>query len=110
MFREAGSTASSGGRPIDVPIPAYITGTLLVTRETFDRVGLFDTSLSHADDTAWFLRARTLGVDIALLPDVLLYRRLHGGNMSEARRGESFDEYLTLIKANLDLRRRTGSS
>jgi glycosyltransferase involved in cell wall biosynthesis len=109
MFREAGSTASSGGRPTDVPIPAYLTGTLLASRATFDRVGVFDTTLSHADDTSWFLRARTLGVGIELLPDVLLYRRLHDNNMSQSRRAESFDEYLRVIKSNLDLRRRSSS-
>ena len=109
MFRDDGNTTDSGGRPTDVPIPAYITGSLLATRETFDRVGLFETALSHADDTAWFLRARALGVDIVLLPDVLLQLRLHGSNMSQARRGESFDEYLRLIKATLDQRRRSGS-
>lgn len=110
MFREPGSTASSGGRPIDTPIPAYTSGTLLAAREIFDRVGVFDASLHHADDTSWFVRARTLGIDIALLPDVLLHRRLHDRNMSQARRGESFDEYLRMIKSNLDLRRRSSST
>lgn len=106
MFHEAGSAPTPGRRPDDVPVPAYISGSLMARRAAFDRVGLFDSALSHADDTSWFLRARTLGVDVALMPDVLLYRRLHDGNMSRARRSESFDEYLRVIKSNLDLRRR----
>jgi glycosyltransferase involved in cell wall biosynthesis len=54
----------------------------LVRREAFDVVGGFDESRSGADDLDWFLRARRRGVGIAILPEVLMRRRVHRQNAS----------------------------
>ena len=62
------------------PLPAYSTATLLARRRLFDRVGQFDPALPHGDSTEWFLRAAECGAVSELLPDVLLYRRLHKEN------------------------------
>lgn len=89
-------------------IPGYTTGTLLARRSLFDRVGPFDTRLSHAADTAWFMAARESGAVEELLDQPLMRRRLHGGNRSRTRAQRSREEYLALIKAKLD-RQRSGS-
>ncbi len=54
----------------------------LFRRETFERVGGFDETKPGADDTDWLLRARHRGVGIALLPEVLMRRRIHPGNLT----------------------------
>ena len=41
-----------------------------------------------------------------LLPDVLLYRRLHQTNLSRLRASNSRDQYLEVLKTALDRRRR----
>jgi glycosyltransferase involved in cell wall biosynthesis len=90
---------------ISKPLPGYATGTLLVRRGFFDAVGPFNTAIKHADDTDWFLRAEERGGLMELLPDVLLYRRLHTGNLSRLNAGNSRDQYLHMLKTALDRRR-----
>jgi glycosyltransferase involved in cell wall biosynthesis len=60
-------------------------GTLLVRREVFDEVGLFDTSYPAADDTDWFLRTKDLGVEVVTLDDPLQRYRIHDASMSARR-------------------------
>jgi glycosyltransferase involved in cell wall biosynthesis len=87
------------------PMPGYVTGTIAAKRLLFERIGLFDTSLGHTDKTEWFLRADASGAVKELLPDVLMYRRMHAGNRSRVLAARSRDEYLRLLKATLDRRR-----
>jgi glycosyltransferase involved in cell wall biosynthesis len=86
-------------------LPGYVTGTLLAARDCFNTVGHFNTSIKHADDTDWFLRANERGAVMKLLPDVLLYRRLHHTNLSRVRASYSRDQYLRVVKTALDRRR-----
>jgi len=67
--------------PLARPLGGYIVPTLLARRSAFDRFGTF-TSGGNTSDTAWFARAASLGARIEVLSDVLLHRRLHGGNLS----------------------------
>jgi glycosyltransferase involved in cell wall biosynthesis len=60
----------------------YLPGTLLVWRETLHRVGLFDEANPIASDSDWFLRAKDAGIAMAVLPEVLLERRIHRANQS----------------------------
>jgi glycosyltransferase involved in cell wall biosynthesis len=91
---------------ISKPLPGYSTGTLLARHALFESVGPFDVTIRHADDTDWFLRASEHGVAMELLPDVLLYRRLHQTNLSRLRASNSRDQYLRILKLRLDRRRR----
>jgi glycosyltransferase involved in cell wall biosynthesis len=95
------------GRPRGQPLPGFVAGTLLAKREVFDRVGPFDTSFKHADKTEWFLRADSRGAVREMLPDVLMFRRMHPDNVSRTLASNSRDEYFRLLKATLDRRRST---
>jgi glycosyltransferase involved in cell wall biosynthesis len=90
---------------ISKALPGYSTGTLLARRALFDTVGQFNPAIKHADDTEWFLRASEHGAAMELLPDVLLYRRLHQTNLSRLRASNSRDQYLQILKTALDRRR-----
>jgi glycosyltransferase involved in cell wall biosynthesis len=87
------------------PLPGYVTQTLMARRAVFEIVGCFDPSLRHGDDTDWFLRATDQGLPAELIPDVLVYRRLHHANLSRAA-AASREEYLRIVKMTLDRRRR----
>lgn len=91
---------------ISRPMAGYVSGTLIARRSLFDKVGKFDPNLSHGDSTEWFLRAGNEGAVGELLPEVLMYRRLHSGNRSRLRASQSKEQYLQLIKSSLDHRRR----
>jgi glycosyltransferase involved in cell wall biosynthesis len=76
----------------------------VVRRAAFERIGVFDTAYGHAKDVDWFVRAREAGVEMAIVPDTLLLRRLHADNRSY-RTGARTSEFLRVVKAAIDRRR-----
>ena len=95
--------------PVMQAVPGYVVQTLVVRRAAFDRVGRFDEMLHFTFASDWFLRAQERGVAGALLPDVLTRRRLHHDNFSRRNRAASHDQFLHVVKAALDRRRRSGT-
>ena len=92
-------------------LPGYVTSTLLARRQLFERIGEFNAGLRLGDGTDWFLRAAEHGAVMELLPDVLLYRRMHEHNISMeagSRRMTAAmqNAQLGAVKASLDRRRR----
>jgi glycosyltransferase involved in cell wall biosynthesis len=105
MEDEAASLRAQGRVHI---VPAYTSGTLLTRRSFFDIVGDFDDSLWFGDATDWFLRAADRGAVMELLPDVLLYHRMHTTNLTRRRLFASREEFLRIVKRSLDNRRKDG--
>lgn len=66
----------------DEPRIAYLPSGLVVRRTALDRIGNFDPRLRMGEDTDWFGRANDLGIPFGILREVLLDRRIHGGNLS----------------------------
>ena len=71
------------------PIFGEVGGVQLVSamirRHVLEQLGGFDPSYRYAEDRDLFIRMRELGVEIAVLPDVVLHKRLHGSNMTMNR-------------------------
>ena len=88
------------------PMPGYLTGTLLARRSLFEKVGQFNTSLRFGDALDWFSRAAEAHTVIDLLPDVLMYHRVHKANFSRSQASASREEFLKILKLSLDRRRR----
>ena len=91
-------------------LPGYITQTLLARRNLFDSVGLFNTSRRVGDPMDWFLRASEQEAVMELLPDLLVYQRLHENNLSvelgtRRMKPHMQDAILDVVKASLDRRR-----
>ena len=86
-------------------VPGYLTGTLLARRSLFKTVGLFNTTLRYGDAADWFLRAAEQGAAMELLPDVLMYHRIHHANLSRRKASTSREEFLQIVKSSLDRRR-----
>jgi glycosyltransferase involved in cell wall biosynthesis len=59
-----------------------IPSTLVARREAFEKVGEFDPSLRTGEDVDWFARAKDLDVPMAVIPKVLLHKRVHDRNAS----------------------------
>jgi len=87
-------------------VAGYLSGTLLARRSAFATVGFFDTSLQYGDAMDWFARAAERGLIIKLIPDVLMYHRVHQNNFSRSNGFASRNEFLHILKASLDRRRR----
>ncbi len=94
-------------RPVMQPVPGYVVQTLMARRSAFESVGPFDETLRFAVASEWFLRADERGVAGHLVADVLTRRRLHHDNFSRRNRAASHDEFLQVVKATLDRRRRS---
>jgi glycosyltransferase involved in cell wall biosynthesis len=95
---------------ISQPLPGYVPQTLLAPRALFGTVGHFNIALRHADSTDWFARAIEHGAVVELLPDVLVFRRLHRTNLSRQMASASREEYLQIMKTILNRRRQKAAS
>jgi glycosyltransferase involved in cell wall biosynthesis len=86
------------------PMAGYVSGTLLLPRTVFERVGPMRAEWAIGPFVEWYARARDLGLRVELLPEVLMHRRLHQNNVSR-RLMSSRVEFAHIVKAILDRRR-----
>ncbi len=89
----------------DEVIAGIHCGTMLVKRDAFFRVGLFETQLGVGEFMSWYLRAKELDLKINVIPDLVMRRRLHTSNTMLHKR-DSITEFTNIIKASLDRRRK----
>jgi glycosyltransferase involved in cell wall biosynthesis len=85
-------------------VPGRFAGTMLIRRESFERVGLFETGWTMGEFLAWYARAQLLGLREKMLSPVLLERRLHSANQGILKRNERV-EYVRVLKKILDRHR-----
>jgi glycosyltransferase involved in cell wall biosynthesis len=60
----------------------HLQSALVVRRDVFNRVGLFDEDYRVAEDTEWLLRASDADIEMTYMTRALMRRRVHGGNLS----------------------------
>jgi glycosyltransferase involved in cell wall biosynthesis len=85
-------------------MPGPIAGTLLIKRNSFFRAGLFDTGWRVGEFIDWYLKAMDNGLKSYTFSDVVMQRRLHGGNTT-IRERPALSDYVRILKASLDRRR-----
>lgn len=90
------------------PHPGVIMETLVARKRVFDVVGLFDPSFPVGEDTDWYARAKDAGVPMAVLPEVLVRRRVHATNSSLNEKG--IDKLLLRAMRNSVARKREAAS
>lgn len=56
--------------------------TLVVRKTLFEEIGKLNPEFSPADDVDWFARAKDRNIPMAVIPEVLLYKRIHDANTS----------------------------
>jgi glycosyltransferase involved in cell wall biosynthesis len=56
--------------------------TLVVRKSLFEMIGTFTPQLSTAEDVDWFARAQDYGIPMAIIPRILLHKRIHDANIS----------------------------
>jgi glycosyltransferase involved in cell wall biosynthesis len=87
------------------PMPAPIASTMLARVADFRRVGPLNEAIRIGEFLDWYGRATDLGLTVAMPPQVVARRRLHGANHSLSR-GDNARDYTSVLKAMLDRRRR----
>lgn len=86
------------------PIPGFSASAILVKKEAFFRVGLYETHWKVGQDLNWFIRAKEMGLKEIMIPQVLVRRRLHKTNTDTLNK-EFALERVRILKASLDRRR-----
>lgn len=87
-----------------MPMAGILASTMMVSRVVFFRIGLFDTQWQFGEWPDWYIQAVENGFHIKVLPELLVYRRLHQTNKGVVQR-HLFKEYPKMLKASLDRRR-----
>ena len=88
-------------------VPGMVPGTMLIKRDAFLRVGKFPGGLKVGEFIDWYARAVELQVRSLVLPDLLLWRRIHDSNQG-VRERQSISDYARVLKASLDRKRMMG--
>jgi glycosyltransferase involved in cell wall biosynthesis len=91
-------------RPPAPPVPWTAPNLMLIRKEAFHSVGPFDETLRVGVTVDWYARALEAGLRSAMLPEIVLERRLHLSN-NGLRERDSRSQYLHVLKASLDRRR-----
>ena len=86
------------------PLPGLLQGSMLARRRAFTRVGLFSEKRQTGDFLDWYGRAMLAGVNVEMLPETLVYRRIHAANYQRTH-AHRRREYLFAVKDLLDRRR-----
>jgi glycosyltransferase involved in cell wall biosynthesis len=94
-------------RPTRSPTPGRVSSALLLRREALDRMGPFSEAFTIGVDLDFAVRALEAGLTLAMLPQVVLERRLHGAN-NGLRQWHQRTQYAEVLKASLDRRRGRG--
>ena len=100
-------TRSALRPPAPEPMPWTAPNLMLIRRESFLRVGPFSTTFRVGVTVDWFARASEAGLRYAVLPEVVLERRLHTQNNGLRERGAR-TQYLDVIRAAMERRRAAG--
>jgi glycosyltransferase involved in cell wall biosynthesis len=84
FFLEAGFPLPPGFRKelLENDYVGRILETLVARKTLFDVIGKFDPNVAISMDVDWFVRANDRDISMAILPRVLLHRRVHDTNTS----------------------------
>ncbi|MFC1453521.1 glycosyltransferase family A protein, partial [Verrucomicrobiota bacterium] len=86
------------------PIVGNCPGTMLIRRDSFEKVGSFSSKWRVGEYLDWFIRARERHLKFAITPRVMMKRRIHRRNKGRLLPEAKID-YLSIIKESLDRRR-----
>ena len=85
-------------------VPGMVPGTMLIKRDAFSRVGKFQGDWKVGEFIDWYARAVELKIRSLVLPELLLWRRIHDSNQG-VRERQSVTDYARVLKAKLDRKR-----
>jgi glycosyltransferase involved in cell wall biosynthesis len=107
QFRSVDTAEGRVRAPHGEPLQARLAGSMLIRRDFFDRIGLFNEAFRIGETIDWVARAAESGARIACVEPVVLERRIHGDN-TVIREKQRTGDYLRALKASIDRRAASG--
>lgn len=83
----------------------YLPSALVVRKSVIDEIGFFNPRYRVGEDTDWFFRAKDTGISMAILPDVLVQRRIHDSNLCYEKPAFRSRMLMRILKTSLDRQR-----
>jgi glycosyltransferase involved in cell wall biosynthesis len=80
--------------------------TIVTYRDIFDKIGCYDPRYKVSEDFDWFIRAKDAGIKMAILPDILLNRRIHNHNLSIHNPQACLANRLQIMKESIERQRK----
>lgn len=77
------------------------TGAILIRKNVFDKIGLFDESIRAGDIIEWKSKMDSYGLKIKKIDFVSTMRRIHTTNFGRTDRQEEFKNYAAILRAKL---------
>lgn len=93
-------TPADAGRPV----PAPVNGTLMIARSDFDDVGPFTEMRDGTGFVDWYARILDRGLPVTTVPEVVLHRRHHLGNLGRTH-ASTPAAYAQAVRRVIDRRR-----
>jgi len=85
-------------------MPGYVTGTMLLRKQVFDQVGMFNEKLELGEFIDWFARAKDMGLKYFMFDEIMLKRRIHTTNMGITKK-QHLNDYTAILRAALARKR-----
>jgi glycosyltransferase involved in cell wall biosynthesis len=79
--------------------------TMVIRRDRFERIGMFDPSMRYIEFMEWYARAKVHELRTHMISEVLVLRRIHATNTGRVHADAQRQENLRALKRMLDLRR-----
>lgn len=92
-------------KEIGPALPARLLGAMMIKHASALKIGTFSTDLAHAAIVDWNSRAAVLGLRSHALNDIVLLRRIHGGNMGLLDRTTARADLLRVVRGHLERKR-----
>lgn len=84
-------------------------GSGMYRREVVEQLGLYDPRFLHGEDMDLMVRMRENGVRFEILPEIVWFRRYHGGQMTAAGNAPEVSPLLRSLRAKLERERAAAS-
>ena len=92
-------------RTRETAVPGHHPGTMLIRRDTFTYIGGYSETYIKSEVVEWMSRVLHHKIRQVMLPDVVMYRRLHQTNKGKIT-NQNQQEYLYVLKQHLERQRR----
>ena len=89
-------------------VPLLLASGLLARKTVFEKVGLYNPNYHFGENAEWMARAKDKGVRMAILPETLIIKRVHGRNQTY-HLDEMRSDVIRALKASIDRKRKIRS-